>query len=124
MVAEYKRDDLRQRVLVTVRGPITFEDIVAVVRRQAAEGTWSYTMLYDEREATSTLTKDETRRLLAVIDTLRVEHGRRGRVALVFNTDATYGIGRMFSTLGDIMGMDTAVFRDVARAEAWLDGVR
>ena len=105
-------------------GAITFEEIADVIKRQAADGTWGYTMLYDEREATSTLTRDETRRLLALIGQFRAVHGRRGRVALLFDADATHGTGRVFSDPGDIMGLDTAVFRDPVRAEAWLDGVR
>ena len=53
--------------MVAVKGSITFEGVADIIKRQAAEGTWSYTMLYDEREATSTLTQDETRQLLALI---------------------------------------------------------
>jgi hypothetical protein len=121
---DYRRDDLRKRLRVAVNGPVTFEEVADIIKRQAAEGTWSYTMLYDEREATSTLTRDETRQLLALIAQFRTIHGRRGRVALLFDADATHGTGRVFSASGDIMGLDTAVFRDAARAEAWLDGVR
>jgi hypothetical protein len=109
---------------VAVDGPVVFDEVAAVIKRQAAEGTWSYTMLYDERKATSTLTPEETRLLLELIASLRAVHGRRGRVALLFDADAAHGTGRVFSASGDIMGLDTAVFRDPARAEAWLDGVR
>jgi hypothetical protein len=120
----YRRDDVRRRLTVAVSGPITFEEIADIIKRQAAEGTWAYTMLYDEREATSTLTREETRSLLTLIGKFRAVHGRRGRVALLFDADATHGTGRVFSDAGDIMGLDTAVFRDPVRAEAWLDGVR
>jgi hypothetical protein len=120
---DYRRDDHRRRLTVAVKGPITFEDVADIIARQAAEGTWSYTMLYDEREATSTLTRAETRQLLVLIAQFRAVHGRRGRVALVFDADAPHGTGRVFSASGDIMGLDTAVFRDPGRAEAWLDGV-
>jgi hypothetical protein len=118
---DYRRDDARRRIIVAISGPALYDEIAYIVERQAAEGTWSYTMLYDERDATSTLTRAETGRLLVLIGQLRAVHGRRGRVALVFDADARHGPGRAFSTLGDIMGLDTAVFNDPARAEAWLD---
>jgi hypothetical protein len=121
LTADYRRDDERRRLTVAVNGPVTLEDVVDIVQRQAAEGTWSYSMLYDERRATSTLTREETRQLLALIGQLRAAHGPRGRVAVVFDADASLGIGRVDSARGDIMGLDTAVFRDVARAEAWLE---
>jgi hypothetical protein len=124
VATDYQRDDVRRRLRVSVSGAITFDEIAAIINRQAAEGTWSYTMLYDERDATSTLTRDETRTLLALIAQHRAVHGRRGRVALVFDADAAHGTGRVFSASGDIMGLDTAVFRDPVGAEAWLDGVR
>jgi hypothetical protein len=124
MATDYRRDDQRRRLTVAVRGPVTFEEVAEVIERQAAEGTWSYTMIYDEREATSTLTHEEVQRLLVLIGSLRAVHGRRGRVALIYNAEATHGTGRVYSAFGDIMGLDTAVFKDIGRAHAWLDGAR
>lgn len=124
MATDYRRDDVRRRLTVAVHGPVTFEEVAEVIERQAAEGTWSYTMLYDEREATSTLTREEVQHLLTVIARFRAVHGRRGRVALIYNAEARHGTGRVYSAFGDIMGLDTAVFKDTGRAQAWLDGVR
>jgi hypothetical protein len=124
VATDYRRDDERRRLTVVVRGPVTFEDVAEVIKRQAAEGTWSYTMIYDEREATSTLTHEEVQRLLALIGSFRAVHGRRGRVALIYNAEATHGTGRVDSAFGDIIGLDTAVFKDPSRAHAWLDGGR
>lgn len=47
MPVQYHRDDIRQLITVTVTEPRSLTDLLAVIDRQAAEGTWHYAVLYD-----------------------------------------------------------------------------
>ena len=49
MPVAYERDDPRRLITVTVAEPVALDDILGVIDRQAAEGTWGYAMLYDLR---------------------------------------------------------------------------
>jgi hypothetical protein len=47
MSDEYLRDDDRRRIVVTLRGEVTPDEINAVINRQADEGTWNYGLLFN-----------------------------------------------------------------------------
>jgi hypothetical protein len=47
MPITYERDDSRRLITVTVTEPYAVEDILGVIDRQAAEGTWMYALLYE-----------------------------------------------------------------------------
>jgi hypothetical protein len=49
MPLEYNRDDGRRRITVISTGVVTLPDALAVIERQAADGAWSYGVLYDTR---------------------------------------------------------------------------
>ena len=117
----YSRDDAGRRITVTITGPATLDDMMRIVERQAAEGTWGYAMLYDQRTTATSASAGALRAFLAGVDRLTQAHGPRGPVAMVCLTDEQFGMGRMYSTLGEHQGLDSEVFRDLAAAEAWLD---
>ena len=117
----YARDDVRRRITVTIRGPAHLDDLVGVVERQAAEGSWRYSILYDECMGTASLSVSATRALLAVVDRLTHAPGRRGPVAFVCKPGEQFGMARMYSILGDQQDLESNVFHDVGAAEAWLD---
>ena len=52
MPIHYQRDDAKQRINVRSEGMPTLEEVLAIMNRQAAEGVWSYAVLYDSRGAT------------------------------------------------------------------------
>jgi hypothetical protein len=117
----YSRDDARHRITVTITGPATLDDMMRIVERQAADGTWRYAMLYDQRTTAISASAGELRAFLAAVDRLTRAHGPRGPVAMVCLTDEQFGMARMYSTLGEHQGLDSEAFRDFAAAEAWLD---
>jgi hypothetical protein len=45
----YQRDDARRQVTTVMSGTVTEGDLLAIIERQAAEGTWRYKLLFDER---------------------------------------------------------------------------
>jgi hypothetical protein len=117
----YSRDDAGRRITVTITGPATLDDMRRIVERQAAEGTWGYAMLCDQRTATTSASAEALRAFLVGVDQLTRAHGPRGPVAMVCLTDEQFGMARMYSALGENQGLDSEVFRDLAAAAAWLD---
>ena len=119
MPITYERDDLRRRITVTLHGRFDVDEIVASIDRQAAEGTWPYSRLYDERGVPEPPTTAEIRALLGQVRERTRLHGPRGPVAVVTDHSAAYGMARMYMSLGDNDGT-VEVFRDIAAADSWL----
>ena len=68
MPIAYERDDSRRLITVTVTEPHSIEDVLGVIDRQMAEGTWGYAILYDLRSpmwiaADSQLIADHVKRV-------------------------------------------------------------
>jgi len=84
MLSAYHRDDGKRLISATMTDPISIEDFVDAIERQAAEDTWSYALLYDLRGATMTSSSSDTR-LEQFVDRVQVlGAGRtRGPVAAV-----------------------------------------
>ena len=47
MGLSYQRDDDRQRIVLTLIGAVSAEDLRAAFERSAREGTWKFAVLYD-----------------------------------------------------------------------------
>jgi hypothetical protein len=120
MPITYERDDELRRIIVTTIGIVGLDDLLAVVDRQAAEGTWQYGMLYDSRRVTSVASQTDVRAGLKHVETLSRTHGRRGPVAFVTTLPAAYGMVRMYSTLAGQLHQAVEAFRDIGDAERWL----
>ena len=120
MPITYERDDERRRIIVTTIGIVGLDDLLAVMDRQANEGTWPYGMLYDARRVSSVASQTDVRAALKHVETLSRTHGRRGPVAFVTTMPAAYGMVRMYSTLADQLHQAVEVFRDIGDAEQWL----
>jgi hypothetical protein len=45
MPIRYELDDLPRRVVVTIDGPFSVHDMLAIVARQRTEQTWTYGIL-------------------------------------------------------------------------------
>ena len=117
----YERDDSRRRVTVMTTGFVTPEEVRGVLDRQADEGAWSYTVLYDARAAVNTPTPEDVHRLVLHIGRLTTKYGPRGPVALISGNPQLSRIGRAYSTLGELTALEVEVFGTVEEAEAWLD---
>jgi hypothetical protein len=119
----YERDDSRQRILIMTTGHVTTEDVLGVVDRQAQEGAWCYSVLYDARAGTNTPTPEDLRRVVMRVGMLTARHGPRGPVALVTKTPQMSRMARAYSNLGELTALDVEVFTCVEDAEQWLDRV-
>ena len=120
MPITYARDDERRRIIVTTIGIVGLDDLLAVVDRQASEGTWHYGMLYDSRRVSSVASQTDVRAGLKHVEVLSRIHGRRGPVAFVTTMPAAFGMVRMYSTLAGQLHQAVEVFRDIGDAERWL----
>jgi hypothetical protein len=120
MPITYERDDARRRIVVTTVGLVTVEEMLAVIDRQAHEGTWRYGMLYDSRRVSTIASPADVRVGLRHVEAVTVAHGRRGPVAFVTMIPAAYGMVRMYSTLAGQQHQAVEAFRDIGDAERWL----
>ena len=120
MPITYERDDKLRRIVVTTIGIVGLDDMLAVVDRQANEGTWQYGILYDSRRVASVASQTDVRAGVRHVDVLSRTHGKRGPVAFVTTMPAAYGMVRMYSTLSGQVQQAVEVFRDIGDAERWL----
>ena len=120
MPITYQRDDKLRRIVVTTIGIVGLDDMLAVVDRQASEGTWKYGILYDSRRVASVASQTDVRAGVRHVEALSRTHGRRGPVAFVTTMPAAYGMVRMYSTLAGRAQQAVEVFRDIGDAERWL----
>jgi hypothetical protein len=120
MPITYERYDQRRRIVVTTVGSVGRDELLAVVDRQAGEGTWQYGVLYDSRRVTSVATQADVRAGLKHVEAWSRVHGQRGPVAFVTTMPAAYGMVRMYSTLAGQVHQAVEVFRDIGDAERWL----
>jgi hypothetical protein len=117
----YERDDTRQRILIMTTGHVTADDVLGVVDRQAEEGAWPYSVLYDARAGRNTPTPEDLRRVVMRVGMLTARHGPRGPVALVTRSPQLSRMARAYASLGQLTALDVEVFTRVEDAEQWLD---
>jgi hypothetical protein len=119
----YGRDDNRRRLRITAIAPLRAEDLILIVDRQAAEGTWSYGLVYDVRavEMTAPPPPEEARAIAQHVLEYTQVYGQRGSVALVTRQSNMIALGQMYAALGAKIGFRVEVFWDLDDAEAWLD---
>jgi len=120
MPITYERDDKLRRIVVTTIGIVGLDDMLAVVDRQASEGTWKYGILYDSRRVASVASQTDVRAGLRHVELLSRTHGKRGPVAFVTTMPAAYSMVRIYSTLSGQVQQSVEVFRDIGDAERWL----
>ena len=77
MPSNYRRDDDKRLITVTMTEPFSMADFIGVVERQAAEDTWSYALLYDLRSLETI--KEASPLLQTFVDRLQVLGAGRTR---------------------------------------------
>ena len=112
----------RRRINIRARDPLSVDDVLAALDRQAAQG-WSYSVLHDATQTQWAPNAGEVVRILRYLRATSQRLGqRRGPVALIAASDALVGVARVYSRLGaDDYALKLEIFTDRAKAEAWLD---
>ena len=121
MPIRYERDDRRRRINILSAGEVTTDQVLGMIDRQAAEGAWSYAVLYDARASARAPTGDDLRVLLLRVGELTARYGPRGPVAFVTTSARLARAGRAYASVGELTALQMKVFASVADAEQWLD---
>jgi hypothetical protein len=119
----YVLDRLRHRVTARAVGIVTYPDVLAHLGAKARDHAGGYDELFDATGATTDLTADQVRALVAGAAASRRE-GRCGAAAIVATNDVAFGMSRMLAILCEVVRVPAEVFRDVVGAEEWLDRLR
>ena len=122
MPLNYTCDRAKCRITVVSVGAVTREETFAVIDRQAAEGAWSFGLLYDMRQGTSVPTGEDLHRMVLHVGRLTTKHGPRGPVALVVRDPQLFIAGSKYSSLGDLTALNVKVFTSIEEADHWLGG--
>jgi hypothetical protein len=115
MQIQYERDDTRQRVTVTLRGPYAASEILALFERHRVEDDWRYERIYDVRHVTGKPTLDELRQFMS----LDAHHRPHGPEAILTRDPILFALACAYAALGRST-LSIQVFRDLAEAEQWL----
>jgi hypothetical protein len=123
MAVHYARDDSQRRIFLTLTGAVGVELMIAVIDRQAGEGTWTYSVLSDTRALTIIPTEGFNRALVSRVCLHTARLGPRGPVAIVSSRTVNFGMARMYALLSENAGILSGVcaFRNMAAARLWLD---
>jgi hypothetical protein len=120
MPITYVIDRFRQRMLTQAEGLVTFADICAHLDAEAHDHGIDLPELFDARSASTNITAEEIRRLVRRVHGM-VHTQPFGPTAIVTTDDFAFGMARMFAILVERAGVAIEVFRDLERAQAWLD---
>jgi hypothetical protein len=118
------RDDTQRRITVTFEATVTASDVSSFITSEppVPGGDQPYDILVDLRFAQVDLETSAQAHSLAVVAERQDPNRRRGRVAIVADDDATFGIARMYAAYREKAGIAVEVFRRLDQAEIWLAG--
>ena len=109
----------RRRLTILRQGIFNLDDLVESVIRMRETNLWSYSVLVDARQASTSLLPVEAHSLVARIGDIG-DGKERGPIAVVAADDLTFGMVRMFAAIAEPIGMRVSAFRQVSDAEQWL----
>jgi hypothetical protein len=119
MAITYERDDQRQLITVTLVEPYSVDDILTTIDRQAAEDTWGYAMLYDQRAVTFASTEADLQQIANRVKA--VAGGReRGPVGMAVGArPEMFRMGLRYTELTRKL-MNVEVLLTSAQLEGWM----
>jgi CheY-like chemotaxis protein len=117
---DYERDDAARRIRVRPRRALDVYEYIAVLDRQAQEGTWSYGVLWDLRRGAQMLAQTDGDLLASHVYSHLIRCGSRGPVAVVADEHAVVSSTKAYASKAERAGMQVAVFPTVPAAEQWL----
>jgi hypothetical protein len=116
----YECDPAARRVTVTSMGAVGLDEALEVIDRQAADGAWSYGLLYDVRLGASAPSEDDVQRMVMHVGSMTIKRGPRGPVAFVVADPELLKMGSRYARLGDLTALTVRVFTRIEDAEQWL----
>jgi hypothetical protein len=123
MPVTYEIDSSRHLVRTLASGLVTYRELERHVAEEEHDDAIGLAEVIDARGATTDLTSDQVRGLVARTDAL-VRKGRFGALAIVTDNDVAFGMARMYQLLCELsLAVRIEVFRDLEPALAWLCAV-
>jgi hypothetical protein len=123
MPVTYEIDSSRHLVRTLASGLVTYRELERHVAEEEHDDAIGLAEVIDARGATTDLTSDQVRGLVARTDAL-VRKGHFGALAIVTDSDVVFGMARMYELLCEIsLPVQIHVFRDLEPALAWLCAV-
>jgi len=122
MLSTFSVDHIEQKISTMAVGRITYQEIIDSLLDRENKHILTYSELFDARYASADISSSQIEKLEFLMRGLGYIY-RLGRSAIIVNDDLTYG---MFQTLVILLHdvVEIKVFRDKARANAWLDNKR
>jgi hypothetical protein len=119
MPIDYRRDDRRRLITVTLTEPVSFDELLGQTDRQWTEDTWEYAVLYDTRASVHRFPPGELQQLLD--RTQAVGGGRaRGPVGVaIASRPEKYASGLELTTRAGPR-RDIEILLNVGQIDAWL----
>ncbi len=121
MPLETHIDEKRQRVVLTIVGEITIEEVVETIRRWIKEPGIKpgFGVLTDHTRIGKAITTEQAKELIRNFQNMsRFLAGARW--AAVTSSPASYGMVRMISAFAEAVPMEVEVFQSFEEADAWL----
>jgi hypothetical protein len=120
MPIEYRRDDARHRIRITLTDPLTVAELIESVECQLSDGAWRYALLVDARATFPAPQPTDMRLFLSRVRELVAAHGARGPIAILARESGAISGAQMYIFFGGKME-DLEVFWDIDAARRWLD---
>ena len=120
MPVTYEIDPSRHLVRTLASGLVTYRELERHVVEEEQDDAIGLVEVIDARGATTNLTSDQVRGLVARTDAL-VRKGRFGALAVVTDDNVAYGMARMYQLLCEAsLPVRIEVFRELEPALAWV----
>jgi hypothetical protein len=118
-----QRDDWQRRFVVRIVGPLNVADVESFVKTARTGAALEYGVLFDLREVTAMPAVEKVHALATLIGGLADTGPRRGRTALLADTDRVYRGAQLFEQWCRAIRVDTVrACRGMREAERWLSG--
>jgi hypothetical protein len=121
MPLTYTRDDARHRLRLVLTDPVTEDELLGAIDRQAAEGTWPYGLLCDMRPLGPSQRTALWRVAIERVAEIAAREGARGPVAVVANAASMVGVSEAYAGESRRAGRSVQVFWSPDEATEWLD---
>jgi hypothetical protein len=118
MPFQYERDDVKQQIVVTLRGAFDRDESLQILQRHRSEDFGDYSVLYDVLELSGEPTTTDMRLFMA--EEMAIPTETRGPIAIVATANTKiYAMACTYVVLGRPK-LKIEVFRQRGEAEAWL----
>ena len=119
MPVTFEIDPAQRTVRTMAFGLVTYDDFAQHLAEEGRDDALGFAEVIDARGATTDITTSQVRLLVARTDTL-LRQGQLGALAIVTDSDLTFGMARMYQILSEPLPVQIGVFRTFDEATAWL----